>query len=342
MQNNKQSGFSIPELVVASAIFMGLVLMISSLAISGSEAQDLSQRIARMTEVAQEVTDDMRLQMLGTVKIFGDDQIGNESMDMLDLDQAPPPITSRRLPVIDMDGAFRADEVGDEVTGNALMFAYLAWRDRFRCTSGNEYLVDVFRWAHYYMSPRDGGPAPGTKGGLELVRFVGEPLADADGVDAITDAVDRAEVLLHLFGGTPDTAGESHAAVQLVWSRTMDPQAVGAFRQIDDSDGSLSDTPIAGSGRATPWAIMPAPQGIEPMLAYRRASVASNYEMTAPGLSRFAVRDDDAGFPHGFEAQIIGPTSARQILLHMVLVDTARKGAPAWSQMQTIMTARER
>ena len=340
--HNHQDGFSIVELSIASTLFLGLVIMVSTFVVSGTDAQDLSQRIARMTEVAHEVADDIRLEMVSSVRVFTNNDDGNDNLALLDLTEAPVPIAARRLPTVDSDGQFRADTPGDEITGNSLFFAYLAWQDRFRCSSGNEHRIDIYRWVHYYMSPVDGGPQPGEKGGLELVRFVSEPVADADAVDVITDPVEQVEVLLHLVNATPDLDGETHASVEVVWVRGGDPGTSGTFRQINDNNGSLSAARIPGSGRPDPWQVLPSSLGATGLLGYRRSSVASNYEQVAPGLSRFAIRDDTVGFPHGFEIQAIGPTSARQILLHFVFVDTTRKGLPAWSQMQTIITAHDR
>lgn len=341
MNHRRQQGFSLVEVVIAAAIFMVLALLVSTLVITGSDAQDLGRRIAKMTEVAQEITDDIRLQLVSSSHLYGNDAEGQELMALLDLSASPTPIAVRRLPTVDQDGPFRRDVAGDEITGNAILFAYLAWRDRFRCTSGREYLVDVYRLVHYYMSPVGTGPAASVRGGLELVHFVSEPLADGDAIDNITDPADQAEVLLHMLDSTPDMEGKQRDPVQVVWMRAADPAATGTLRQIDD-DGTLSDSVLAGSGRPDPWAIRPDAGGTSGLLNYRRASVASNFDLVAPGISRFAVRDDTAGFPHGLESQIIGPTSARQLLLHLVLVDTTRKGPPAWSQMQTILTAHDR
>jgi len=337
-----QAGFSLAEVIVATTIFMGLVLIVSTLAVSGSKAQDLGRRISRMTEVAQEVADDIRLELISSVRVFHNDGLGNATLAALDLTNAPEPVVTRRLPTVDRDGSFRRDTVGDEITGNTLLFAYLVWRDSFVCTSGKQYLVDVFRIVHYYVSPADGGPGPNIRGGLDLVRFESEPLADADAVDSIVDPVDRAEVLSHLANATPDAAGHVNDPVEVVWRRTGAPEDPGTLRQIDDTDGSLSDNPISGSGRPDPWAILPSTDHVVGLLAYRRAAVASNFDLVAPGISRFAIRDDAADFPHGFETQVTGPTSARRVLLHVVLIDSGRAGAPAWSQVQTIVTGHDR
>jgi hypothetical protein len=342
MTRNTQKGFSLVEVIISAAIFMVLVVVVSSLAITGSDAQDLGRRISKMTEVAQEVADDIRLQMVSSARVFGNDTSGRAMMGILDLGAAPTPAGVRRLPTIDQDGPFRQDTLGDEITGNTILFAYLAWRDRYRCISGKDYLVDVYRMVHYYMSPADGGPGPNVRGGLDLVHFVSEPLADGDAINNITDPIDRAELLLHLHDSTPDAEGRARDPVQVVWLRAGEPDAVGTLRQIDDNDGSLSDDVLPATGRPDPWQILPSADGVARLLAFRRASVASNFDVTAPGISRFAVRDDANGFPHGLEFQVIGPTAARQMLLHLVLVDTARKGQPAWSQMQTIITAHDR
>jgi hypothetical protein len=343
MHRQRQEGFSIVEVVIAAAIFMGLVVVISSLAVSGSDAQDLSRRIHKMTEAAQQIADDIRLELVSSARIYGDDADGQALRDMLFLEDAPAPLASARLPRLDVDGPFRRDEAGSEISGNSLLFAYLAWRDRFRCSSGNEHVVDVYRIVHYYLTERDGGPATGRRGGLDLVRFQSEPLADADAVEDIADAAERAEVLLHLLGGTADTDGRERDPVQVVWQRTANPGAAGAFMQIDPDDGSLSASVLSGSDRPDPWGILPAQEGgVRSLLAYRRAAVASNFDLEAPGISRFALADDDAGFPHGFELQLIGPTAARQLLLHLVLMDPTRRGAPAWSAVQTVINAHER
>src|SRR5262245_11475783 len=256
MRNHRQCGFSLVELVVASTLFLALVLVVSSLAISGSDAQDLGRRIARMTEVAQSITDDMRLEMVAAVRVYGNDAEGNGMLGLLDLTRAPAPVGSRRLPTIDIDGPFRQDTPADAITGNAVLFAGLAWRDHFRCTSGRDYLVDVYRLEHYYLAPRDGGPARGVRGGLDLVRFTSEPLADASTVSAISDAVDRNEFCLHLVQRTADLSGQVHQKVEVVWNRTGNPTAAGTLQQIDEDDGTLSTAVLAGSGRPDPWRIL--------------------------------------------------------------------------------------
>ncbi len=341
MAHSRQSGFSLVEVAIAAAIFMALVVVISTLAVTGTDAQELGRRISKMTEIAQDVTDDLRLEMVSASRLYGNDVEGQELLSLLDLTEAPASIASTRLPTVDLDGPFRQDTSGDEITGNAALFSYLAWRDRYRCASGTDYIVDVYRLSHYYLSDQGQGPVAGSRGGLDLVHFVSEPLADGAAIDNIASTVDRDEVARHLLTGTPDIDGRSRDPIQVVWLRSAPPNAVGTLRQIDD-DGSLSDTVLPGTDRPVGWSILPRENPVRGILEYRRASVATNFDLEAPGISRFALRDDASGYPHGLEVQIIGPSVARQLLWHLVLIDPLRKGPPAWSQVQTIIASRDR
>ena len=73
--------------------------------------------------------------------------------------------------------------------------------------------------------------------------------------------------------------------------------------------------------------------------------MATNYARRSVGVARFGLLDNNAGggdgFPHGFEVQIVGPTSARQVLVHLVVVSARLHGQLAWSDIQTVVDARD-
>lgn len=342
MNTQRQSGFGFVEAVISLAILVGVMLSISSLIRTGSSASDQGRRMRQLTELAQGVTDEMRTRMVASTRVYGNDASGNAMLALLDLSHAPQRIGVRRLPTIDIEGSFRADRLGDQITGNALLFSYLAWRDAYQCSSGKEYLVEVYRVVHHYLSPIGAGPSEQAPGGLDLVRFVSEPLVDADSILAIVDLSDRAEVLMHLCNATPDVEGSVREPVQVVWQRTSEPGAPGALRQIDSTNGSLSDTIIPGTGRASAWRIHPGRETAAGQFFLRRAAVASNFDEFTDAGGRFAMPDLAQGFPHGFEVQVVGPTSSRKVLLRLVLVDTAQGKLPVWNEFQTILPAHAR
>lgn len=339
-RTNGAGGFSLIELVIASMLLGAMLYSVAVLSLSGADASDLSRRLTRCAEVSQEIINDTRLELVSSVRLFGDDTEGNDNLARLDLDGLPAPLAGSRLPTIDPNGSIRADTSGDEITGNSLFFARLAWSDRFVCTSGNEYLVDVLRWVYVYLTPENGGPAVGTPVGLNLARVVSEPLVDAASIDRITDPTDQSEVLLHLLNATPDAFGVTHAPCEIVWERGELPGVSGTIRQIRPGTGTLSNSPL--SGRASPFEIERRDTTVDGMLFYRHHSVATNFSPPSYGVSTFGIpTTSGSGFPHGFEIQITGPSAARQVLVHLVLTTTNVRGHRAYNDVQIIVDARD-
>ena len=78
------------------------------------------------------------------------------------------------------------------------------------------------------------------------------------------------------------------------------------------------------------------------LLSYRHHSIASNYSQGSFGVGRYGVQSlAGDGFPHGFEVMVVGPSAARQILIHMVISSTQRTGHFAWCDMQVSVDARD-
>lgn len=333
------AGFTLLELMIAAVLLSMMVMAVSTLSVSGMDAQEFSKRLQRATETNQDLLDQMRLELVAGVRLFGSDVEGDSNLALLDLAGVPQPLADVRLPRISPNEKIRQDTLMNEITGNSLFFTRLAWSDRFECTSGRDYLVDVYRWVYYYPTPEGAGPTPGSNIGLNLMRVASEPLVDASGIDRITNAADRVEVLRHLFDATPDANGKTHSPCQVVWRRGELASVVGTLRQIEAA-GTLSDSPTAG--RPSPWNILRSDAIVKGLLAYRHHSLATNYARAGFGVGSYSVPlNTGSGFPHGFEVQIVGPTSARQAMIHLVVCSSIRRGQPAWSDMQMIVDVRE-
>lgn len=335
---SRQGGFTIVELVVVAALLGLLIHSLATLSSSGGDAQQYANRLNRATELTQDLIDQVRAEMVSSVRVFGDDAEGAANLDLLDLDGQPARIAGARLPTIRSDASIRKDVAGDEITGNSLFFARLAWTDRFRCTSSNEYLVDVYRWNYYYLTEEEGGPTAGTAIGLNLIRFESEPLVDASSLDRIANATDRAQVLAHLQAGTADATGVARARCYVVWRRGALPATAGTLRGIQAA-GTLSDSPTDGRGA---WAILPSEGQLRGLLSYRQHSVATNFAPGGYGVGRYGVVDAAGnGFPHGLEVQVVGPSNGRQTLFHLVVAATNRRGQRAWSDVQVVIDSRD-
>ena len=341
-RNSQQgaAGFSVIELVIVTSLLGLMIYAVSTLAVNGGEAQEYARRLNRATEITQDVVDQVRTEMVSSVRLFGNDTEGLANRALLDLAGAPTPLTSSRLPTISPTDSIRPDTAGAEITGNSLFFARLAWSDRFECTSSNVYMVDVCRWCYYYLTVEDGGPMPGRPIGLNIVRIESEPLVDASSIDRIDDPTDQAEVLMHLANSTPDINGVRHDRCEVVWRRGQLPSVVGTLRMIDDTDGSLSDSPIGS--RPSPWNVLRSQSNVQGLLSYRHHSVATNYARANFGVGRYSVATNSGtGFPHGFEVQTVGPSNGRQTVLHLVVSSTNRRGHWAWADTQVVIDSRD-
>ncbi len=336
---SKEGGFTLLEVIIVMTILVSVIFIVVQLFLRSNQAHELAIRLNRGTELNQALLQNMRADLSSSVRLFENNALGNAYRDVLDMTDANPPMASV-LPTIDSAGIFRQEAATGTLTGNTLLFANYAWIDEFQCTSGNQYLVEVHRVVRYYMAKEDGGPTPTYPIGLNLCRWVSEPMVDGDQIDSIFDPTDQAEVLDHLLTRTPDMEGKTHPAVEVVWRVGEDLAAVDTLRQIG-MGGILSDTPLAP--RDPTWAILRDPAlSSNSLLWYRHFSVASNYAPGSAGVGRFSVQDNGGdGFPHGFEVQIIGPSAGRQVLLQLSLMSTRLSGLPTTSSQRIVVNMRE-
>lgn len=335
-------GFTMIEMVMATVMLLSLAFLVTSMIISGTDAQRFSDRLGRVTEISQDILADMQRDLQAAVRVFDADTLGMSYRGRV----APWPqavaLASSKPSSIQVSSTFKKDVSGTEKTGNELLFARQAWSDSFTCTSGNAYRVDTYRVVYYYLRKEGVGPGKGSPHGLNLCKWVSEPLVNGAQVDAIADATDRTEVLKHLRDATPDDSGAKHSPLHVVWMVGEDPATSGTFRQIL-ADGSMTTTPVLP--RANPWEIeREVKLSSSGMLHAAHYSVASNWSQGNQGTGRFAIANNttaSVGFPHGFEVQVVGPASARKVLVHLTLVSTNAKGLKAYYDAQVVTVVRE-
>ena len=336
----RDGGFSMVEVIVAATILILLVLMVTTLMISGSDAAKLAERSNRATEVAQDLVDNLRTEVRSAVRIFTNDATGLAYRSRLESWTGSAPIATSVLPTLAVDDTFRTDTAGTNKTGNEMLFARHSWSAEFLTTSGKTYRYDVLRIVRYFLKTEDGGPRTGSPWGLNLVHWVSEPMVDGTQIDGITTVADQKEVLLHLRNGTADKLGKKHPGVQIVWRMGQDPAATGTLRQVKN-DGTLSNTPL--TPRPVVWSILrDQTKSSAGMLFYRHHSIATNFSLPSYHIPKYGiVNNTTPGYPHGFEVQVIGPSSARQVLVRLVVVSTNRSGHIAHSEVQTVLGARD-
>ncbi len=202
---------------------------------------------------------------------------------------------------------------------------------------GAQRRCDIYRFVCWYLQPLPGKDPKVDPDAFELVRWVSEPTADLDQVEAVTEPVQREALLLHLYHGSNPTEPDApYPPVRLLWRRG---RAFSAAFQRVSAAGAIEPVPPGFKVPADPT------RSQFEILGPRGMAVAANSAGAERGLARWALRTDaGAGFPHGFEIQVVGPASARQVLYHLVL--TVRRLASAgelrsFAQFTGVATARD-
>ncbi len=343
--STREAGFTLLEMTVTAVITVSMVWLVSTLSLSGMRAQKLTERMARVTEITQDVIDDMRSGLTSSIRLFGNDAVGQGYMDLMTLDASMTPwIAGTRLPSVRTNARIEPETALDPRTGNALLYARYAWTHEFESTAGNVYRLDVYRLEMFGLTTGGRGPGEGRPDGLNLAQWVSEPMVDGSQIDRIDDPIEQAEALIDLLSGAPDRDGQSHDPIQVVWLVGADPADPQTLRQIE-SVGTLSEDSVFP--RESAWEILPAPGLIRAdILDYRHHSVATAYAPLVVGVGRFAQRSlstmGGMRSPlHGFEVQVVGPSSSRQVLLHLSLITTRASDHRAWHDMQIIVDIRD-
>jgi hypothetical protein len=343
MNRNHQSrgpgGFTFIELVIASTVLLVFTVGLISVSKSGSDAHEFNGRQNWLTEVGQAELALIRKDTGSSVRIFTDDPVGTSYFARLDRD-AYPSLATSRLPALLPTGTFGKDIAGAERTGNVLFFAkhYRTdqWTDPF--DPSGVYRIDLYRFIACYLRNAVGTALASGETGLDLVRWVSVPFADAGQVAQITIPAHQERLLMHLKEGTNlDEPTKPFVPCDYVWTFGADLTSARCFQEIQD-DGTLVDL----MPQIPPFRIPPdAVQSRSDRFWYRNASVATN-RATMAGIARFGIIDPAGdGFPHGFEIQVIGPASARQILVHLSLLTTHRKGRPAYMDASSVGDGRD-
>jgi Tfp pilus assembly protein FimT len=337
----RRSGYSLVELILSSSLLAIMALTVVGLASTGSDTSEYSGRLNRITEIAQDELTAVRRDATASVRLFTNDAQGLAYLDRLDRSNHAG-LTAARLPELDSQGTFRRDTVANERTGNVLFFVR---HDRTHewthpVQPGVAYRIDLYRFVAFYLRRVHAGPLTDADNGLDLCRWLSVPFADANQVEDIADSDHRKLVLESLLRGENQAAPTRPFPIcPYAWRFGSDLSVALSMQRIV-TGGSLTDL----TGPSMPTFMIPADQAnIRQLRLWRRGvSVATNFARSNLGVSRFALMNSTGdGFPHGFELQIIGPAAARQVLIHISLLSTQRRGAKAFVESSVVADCRD-
>lgn len=332
----RQSGLTVVELLIVSVILLVLAGAIGTMAVRGQDAQDYVERQGAVTTTTQDLIERIRQDIGSSTRLWGNDVEGDAFLNGIDRERFAG-LEGERLPLISSTDTFKKDVIAKEKTGNVLLFAVHDRTDTFDLNEGagevENVRVAIYRIHAYYLHARQGADPAQSIDGLDLVRWVSEPLADRMQIEAIAEPAKKERLLVHLYGGTnPDNPLFPYPPVRLLWQPGEEfGQAFRIIRESGQIDNVEHDFVVPADQRRT-----------KQLLTHLGMSVASNLAGDVRGIGKFGiVQDVGAGFPHGFEVQIVGPAAARQVLAHLTVVSNDEGRHRAWLDLTGVAETRD-
>ena len=251
-------------------------------------------------------------EVLQTKVLYQDDSRGQSYLAKLGMPAGLPVLTGSLLPVINPSGSFTPDS-GTRRTGNSLLMlreqvpsSYWIDHDADSGTADIETLADLYTFQYLYLTRNTARSFKGLGYYLDLISAGSQPYASYIQISGMTPTA-RAEVAQNLTA-----AGVNYAldpwkdAGQAFYQLASDGTLTGPVDHTIDLSLSESLLPEFRGGRiagnmtySVGVQLNPALQTLEPINLYAQANGA---------------------FPGGLETQIAGSSSARKVMVRLMLL----------------------
>src|SRR3989339_1794027 len=327
-------GTTFIEMIIAMVCLSAIALATFEIMTQSQNTNSTINAWNMLTQWSQKAIDQMNLDITQACVIYQNDSLGNDYKSKLQSDASFPALTTSRLPVINQNGTF-GPETTTTRTGNALLYATntMPFVSQALTTTRR---VDMYRIVYYYLSPvtQTIGANPTS---LRLVKWTSQEFADYSQVMAITNAAEQADFVMDLY---------LNSGIRYLWVPRNTQN--NAFYAIDEY-GAVSGLPepsftiptgIDAQGNAMVSSVINDLGLGFATVAWNNSAIFSTPDI----VPKFAVGSAvGAGFPHGLEIQIIGPTGARQVMVRLVLAYVVSgAGQSLYSnESHTIATLRE-
>ncbi|MEZ5989408.1 MAG: hypothetical protein R3F30_09850 [Planctomycetota bacterium] len=337
-RRNRESGLTIVELSLTTTILITLIWLMTTLSMTAVRSEDYAKRISKATEACDDILNTMKRSLESSVFIVQLNALGLSYAGLLQ-NLVTERIIGVHFPTVDENGIFEKEAAPHTKTGNSLVFAEHYRTDRFTCSSGNTYRIPIYRFQAWYLVEAKPKSPIKDYGGFNLSMWISEPMADGIRLDKIADPNDLLEVVQHLGDATPDAEGVTHKPVRLVWKIGGDPAVTGTFRYIDSA--VLPCLFDFASVAAIKINHDPTSSQLD-LLNFRGLGISPNSAPPQAGIAAFSQIDTSGdGFPHGFEIQITGPASSREVLLRLSIVDYAPGKELLFYRLHVVATTRQ-
>ena len=315
-----QKGITIIELLIAAGIVAIMALFVGNFLIDSFDNNRMVQGLADLGNYSQQAVNRIRLDISQSKRLMDNSIDGIGYWDLVRFPQNIRPVAGSRLPEIIDHGSLSPSKVDDfrnpfirESAGNILFYAeHMPAIESVK----DKRVIDIYRFVVYFLLEHKGnGFNPNVNSYLDLQRCESGPYADLYQVRDVQNDKVRRHILNIL----------EESNVTALW----DPQVSSAvaFTRMDGYDPKNSQplvrhaiqmkrcfSAISGLGRLA--------RSTGTILYSVSFNKGKHFQINRP-VPLYAKAEET--FPHGFEVLIVGPRSARQVLLRIVLAAPLRK-----------------
>jgi prepilin-type N-terminal cleavage/methylation domain-containing protein len=311
MVKEKERGVTLIELLVTVAILSVITLLFYTLVTGAMNANVQLEAHSVLSSYGQRAINMMKSEIAQAKRIFVNDTFGNGVVSQLAIPSSYPQASDCRLPTTEAGkDAFSSVPTGS--IGNSFLFL----QDFPPFEDNNNYYIDLYRFAYYYLTEKNAGglQIANLPNYLDLVRFRSVYYASYEQIMSIPNE-------------SPDKDRE--AALSAL-------AAAGINYAIDNTAVSINDFFYKNTGNSLTKETghnIPSSE-VLPLIrqlsgakvsARIRYAIAYNSGASFPILTPVPKYATETDRPFGFETLIVGPTSAREVLLRMVFVVDVKK-----------------
>lgn len=301
------------ELLITSAIMAILVLAVVPVFTVTQRGITSSEAHSSLKNGAQKAVNQVQHDLLESKRIFENTANDTAFLARVQLSGAPAALAGSKLPVMEENGSLSPGTTVFFSTsvGNSLFFASvdtpldLAVADSLGATSTVR--IDRYHFHYYYLAQDTEGGAISDKVKRQLWHWESVPYADHEQLANIADGVKRSSAAAGLYGNN----------VLYAWNASA-TSANAAFYDLS-SGGNIT----ANAGHNIPK------QSAERIMDFKTGLTAGGYRYSVcpntggtfnPPHAVPVFGTSSGDFPSGFEIVAVGPNSARQVFVRLVMV----------------------
>ena len=307
-----QRGFSLPEVAVSLFLLSIISLIFYQIFIGTMRTNMMLESHNDLAMLGQRSVNFVKEEILQTKVLYQDDARGQSYLAKISVPAGLPVLSGSLLPIADAGGSFVPDSTTRR-TGNSLLLlreqvpnSYWIDHDADSGTADVEALADLYTFEYLYLTQNPARSFKGLGYYLDLISAGSQKFASYVQVSGMT-ATARAAVAQRLTAdGVAYALDPWQNAGQAFYQLASDGTLTGPVDHTIDLNRSESLLPEFRGGRiagnmnySVGVQLNPALPTLEPINLYAQANGA---------------------FPGGMETQIVGSSSARKVMVRLILL----------------------